>query len=292
MNDNRPKKEALSIGNARSCSDHSFNTTKRLILPLDKMRGLPRRCFSLVELLVVISIIAILTSLLLPALKKARATTKRIACVSNMKQIGVAQMAYAGDSDEFLPGIVRDQAREYTVKTKNKTSGANPGAWMASGMLNENKYIANQHVLYCPGRVDGVDEKYTESHVPQGWGGGTSRISYLVATCDVEDDFSYDFGAWHRVSKASPEKPLGIEVCFSDTGPWGTSKHHHGLGYNILFFDGSVRFVADKGNYCESNFNSFSVLPWKYDESNLIYYIMTQMLDWDYQKYKKECPKP
>ena len=56
-----------------------------------------RRAFTLIEMLVVIAIIAILVSLLLPALKHAREAARTVLCLSNLKQIGVAITAYAGD---------------------------------------------------------------------------------------------------------------------------------------------------------------------------------------------------
>lgn len=68
-------------------------------IPAKGGSGNPGWNFTLVELLFVVSIIAMLTALLLPALGKARQSVIRIACVSNMRQIGSATFLYGSDND-------------------------------------------------------------------------------------------------------------------------------------------------------------------------------------------------
>jgi len=98
-----------------------------------------RRAFTLIELLVVIAIIAILAALLLPSLATAKAKGKRISCLNNLKQMGIAFTMWGDDHEDKYPSVV-DPA-EGGSKTLTET-------WQH--FLTLSNELDTPKVLHCP----------------------------------------------------------------------------------------------------------------------------------------------
>jgi len=106
----------------------------------NRTNSLPRAGFTLIELLVVIAIIAILMSILIPALNRAREQGKRATCLSNLKNLTLAWMMYADDNDDKL---INGDTEEYTSMYSPGGGHYNERAWVrkdwTGGMTAEQK---------------------------------------------------------------------------------------------------------------------------------------------------------
>jgi len=130
----------------------------------------PRGGFTLIELLVVISIIAVLVSLIAPAVQAARRTARRMECLSNMRQVGMAMQAFSTATNGTLPTLTVD------VPTEAQTGFIYGAGWpMAllpaldntallknmkrnATLVSGNRFVftdnVNQKVFTCPDDID------------------------------------------------------------------------------------------------------------------------------------------
>ena len=154
----------------------------------------PLKAFTLIELLVVIAIIAILAALLLPALAQAQKTAKRIKCVNNMKQIGLAFKVWEGDHGDKYPTAV-STARWGAMENIASQSGNNAPA--GYGVTNVFCVMSNElstpKMIYCPADISPATAPGDTpgSHTISGlticsaatnWGGfGPGNLSYFVS---------------------------------------------------------------------------------------------------------------
>jgi len=225
----------------------------------------PRRDFTLIELLVVIGIIAILASLLLPALQNAKSVAKRASCLNNQRQALLAVNGYCSDWEGYLPPNVPHTANNghWGMKLVSDAWGT-PKIW-GMGKLMEGGYVGTATVFWCAGfeiDQDAVDKSRYE--------GFQERMNSNEFGPDDLQDFTWSpyslRGSWAKW-EAATSSFSSVQLRMSDSlvqdhpqlivdagfaiqsyeyannFPTYCGGRPHGMqGINIGFSDGSVRF--------------------------------------------------
>lgn len=206
-----------------------------------------RNPFTLIELLVVIAIIAILASLLLPALQRAREQALRAACMSSHRQIGMAVFTYMADYGGIMPhGYTHHELNQHMVWRNwdggsyyHKVSGL--GLLYIERIVGYNTIVPHNDYLTAAVLVCPSNRRNHCQMSPNARAGGPSYANYEARSYRLPGDERYWYagnyypwtvlaacwGAWYREGN-NPANPLK------------TSQTHGDRGVNALLKDGSA----------------------------------------------------
>jgi prepilin-type N-terminal cleavage/methylation domain-containing protein/prepilin-type processing-associated H-X9-DG protein len=234
------------------------------------------RGFTLIELLVVIAIVSVLAAMLLPALTSGKAAGRRAACLSNLRQIGIAIHTYALDYDGRIP--YGPQAPPFTSPANFYPSTGAPtslvslqnGAAVGLGLMLPLHLADQPKALFCPGSDQPVDAAAELAKV----GTHQAQASYYYrhgGNTKLFNDPDTDSAPPHTQlanlginRKGVPIRALVVDtifLCPPDLISFNIKPrtHHQQKLANILFADGHVasrlnrdgRFSVDLRDYSE-----------------------------------------
>ncbi|MGN0879558.1 MAG: DUF1559 domain-containing protein [Oligosphaeraceae bacterium] len=189
-----------------------------------------RHSFTLIELLVVIGIIAILAALLLPALQKARESANQADCTSQLKQIGLAMVMYAGDNKSNLP-----------VYNDSVTGSHNAKGIYYLGFLD---YLKTPKVLVCRSTKHKPFDNFKKDMGTADFGTDTARDTSSATRC------SYLYYAGFNADEMTPDVAYVRDKDLNHAKKNGDGADGTGIA---LYGDGHVEKHTDKNAWYEIN---------------------------------------